>query len=420
VPAPRTIAPQPWMTAPATRKVMAALAADGAEARFVGGCVRDALLGVPVKDIDIATHETPERVIALLERAGIKAVPTGIAHGTVTAVVGEEHFEITTLRRDVRPRGRHADVAFTDDWAEDAARRDFTINALSLAGDGTVFDPFGGLDDLARGRVRFVGDAETRIREDVLRLLRYFRFFAWYDRPPPDAEALAAARKLAPLLPSLSAERVWAELRRILAAPDPAAVLTLMAGEGVLAHVLPEARRFDVLAALATVEAAEGLGGAGADPVRRLAAVIAPDPEAAAGIAARLRLSRADGGRLAALAREGAAIAPDCTGPEARRAVYRFGQALYRDLVLLSWAAEKAEGGGRQADAAYAALLEVGVSFRPPALPVKGKDALALGLAPGPAVGKALAEVEAWWMAEDFRPDRAACLARLREEVEGG
>ena len=193
------INPPAWTAAPDTRIVMEALAADGATARFVGGCVRDAILGWPVTDIDIATSETPEAATALLQKAGIRVVPTGIAHGTVTAVVGSAHFEITTLRRDVETFGRHARVAFTDDWVADAERRDFTINAMFCDADGTLYDPTGGFDDLHAGRVRFVGDPERRIGEDVLRLLRFFRFYAHYGRSPPDAAALAARIKALPV-----------------------------------------------------------------------------------------------------------------------------------------------------------------------------------------------------------------------------
>ncbi|MEE8534186.1 MAG: CCA tRNA nucleotidyltransferase, partial [Alphaproteobacteria bacterium] len=235
------------MKAPATRAVVDALTADSAEVRFVGGCVRDAVAGRKVTDVDIATPDPPETVTRLLEAAGIRVVPTGIAHGTVTAVIRHRHFEITTLRRDVETYGRRAKVAFTDDWTADAARRDFTINALFCDPDGTLYDPFGGIDDLDAGRVRFVGDAVKRIKEDVLRLLRFFRFYAHYGRPPPDAEALAACRAMARALPGLSGERVSAELLRLLAAPDPAAVLALMIEAEVLAFVLPEVAGLDAL-----------------------------------------------------------------------------------------------------------------------------------------------------------------------------
>src|SRR5437016_4998039 len=239
------IAPQPWMVEPSTRAVLAALSAGGVEARFVGGSVRDALLGAPTGDIDIATPAPPERIIELLEKRGIKVVPTGLTHGTVTAVVPPRHFEITTLRRDVETYGRRARVAFDADWAADAARRDFSINAIFLAPDGTIYDPVGGLADLRARRVRFVGDPSTRIAEDVLRLLRYYRFEARFGTGDGDPDGRAACHAAAHLLPSLSAERVAQELIKLLEAPDPIAVLRMMQEDGVLAVILPEARRLD-------------------------------------------------------------------------------------------------------------------------------------------------------------------------------
>ncbi|HWA45288.1 MAG TPA: CCA tRNA nucleotidyltransferase, partial [Hypericibacter adhaerens] len=282
---------QPWMIDARTQAVIAALRADGAELRFVGGCVRDAVLGRAIKDIDLATPDPPETVIALLKRAGLKAVPTGIEHGTVTAVVEKQPFEVTTLRRDVETDGRHAKVEFTDDWRADAARRDLTFNAMSLSPDGTLHDYFGGFDDLQAGRVRFVGDAATRIEEDVLRLLRFFRFYAHYGKPPPDAVALEACRRMAPRLPDLSGERIQAETLKLLAASDPAPVVALTQNDGVLEHWLPEARSVARLAALVRIE--NGLGRE-PDPLLRLAALIEGGPEIARGLAWRLRLSNAD------------------------------------------------------------------------------------------------------------------------------
>src|SRR6201993_2254189 len=229
------IEPQSWMVEPATRDVIEALGAGEVQARFVGGSVRDALLGRQIEDIDIATPARPERVIELLEKHGIKVVPTGLAHGTVTAIAGTppRHFEITTLRRDVETYGRRARVAFDADWAADAARRDFTINDIFLDPDGTLHDPVGGLADLRARRVRFVGDPATRIAEDVLRLLRYYRFEARFGTGTGDAEARAACRAAAHLLPSLSAERVSQELVKLLEAADPIAVLRMMQKDGV-------------------------------------------------------------------------------------------------------------------------------------------------------------------------------------------
>ncbi len=397
-----TVAPQPWMTAVPTAAVMAALAPDGAP-RFVGGAVRDALMGEdPAGELDIATPAAPERVMELLKGAGIRAIPTGIEHGTVTAVINDAHFEITTLRRDVVTYGRRAEVAYTDDWRIDAARRDFTINAMSLTVAGEGFDYFGGRDDLANGRVRFVGDPAQRIDEDVLRILRFFRFFARYGRGEPDGAAMEAITAAATKVRTLSGERVWMELKRILATPLPAPVCALMERAGVLAQVLPEAGPLARVESLVRIEA---LAGEAADPLRRLAAVIVTDaPDA---VAARLRLSRAERQRLAVLVAPVPEVAADCTEAAARRMIYEIGKAAFRDRLLLGWA----DSGG---DGAFGALMAIADRFDPPSFPLGGADAAAAGLAPGPPMGAALRSVEAWWVAEDFRPDREALMARLK------
>jgi poly(A) polymerase len=345
-------------------------------------------------------------VLKLLAAAAIKAVPTGIAHGTVTAIVPPRHFEITTLRRDVETFGRHACVAFTDDWAADAARRDFTMNALFLDAAGQVFDPVGGLADLREGRVRFVGDAEERIREDVLRLLRFYRFHAHYGRGEADAAARGACRKLAGLLPGLSGERVAAELLKLLAAPDPLPTIEMMAADGVLAVLLPEAGRRDRLAGLVALEPSP-------DPLRRLAALIVADAVAAQSVAARLRLSNVERDRLVLLAAPPVAI--DLAGDERaqRRALHHLGLAAYGDLVLL----RAAETGA--ADAARR-LLAAAPQSLPGEFPLRGRDVTKLGIPAGPAVGDALAAVKAWWEAGDFRADRKECLAHLAEIVGSG
>lgn len=406
--------PQPWMTAPETSAVIAALTAQGAEVRFVGGCVRDAVIGRPVKDIDIATHDPPERVMALLEQAGIAVVPTGLKHGTVTAVVGASHFEITTLRRDVETFGRHATVEFTDDWVADAGRRDLTINALFCAPDGRLFDPFGGLADLRAGRVRFVGNAAMRIREDVLRLLRFFRFYAHYGKPPPDDAALAAARSLAPLLPTLSGERVCGETLKLLMAPDPASVVTMMRDHGVLVYFLPEGTNMARLAAMVTAEGRVPRRLLpSADPIRRLAALIDGGVAAAQAVAARLRLSNAERDRLLALV-GGPWPTVEWDGAARRRLLYRLGPGRFRDAALYAWAnapSGTAIVAPRQAEDWLDLIADAEAAL--PAFPLRGRDALALGLAPGPRVGKLIDDVEAWWIDGDFRADRAACLARL-------
>lgn len=394
----------PWMAAPETRAVVAALTAGGRPVRFVGGCVRDALVGRPVSDVDLATPEPPPRVIDLLTAARIKAVPTGIEHGTVTAVVEHRPFEITTLRRDVETFGRHAVVAFTADWGEDAARRDFTINALSADPDGAVHDFFSGLADLAAGRVRFVGDAELRIREDVLRILRFFRFHAHYGRGAPDADGFAACRALASLLPGLSGERIAAELKRLLAAVDPAATIETMRAAGILAPILPE------LGDLARLRGMQALDlPAARDPLVRLAAVLPDDAAVAGAVAERLRLSNDERDRLQVLASPPAGLWPARDERALRRALHRLGPATVRDLGLMAAARGDAALGQAAAEAAAA--------WTPVVLPVRGQDALDLGVAPGRQVGRLIEAVMAWWEENDYQPDRGACLEKLKALV---
>ena len=396
------------MTAPATRAVTEALSAEGATVRFVGGCVRDAVLGRDVKDVDIATADPPETVTRLLEAAGLKAVPTGIAHGTVTAVADGTPFEVTTLRHDVETDGRHATVVFTDDWVADAARRDFTLNALYCDADGTLYDPVGGIEDARRGRVRFVGDARARIEEDALRLLRFFRFHAHYGRGEAVATALAACRELAPLLANLSGERLRDETLKLLAAPAPAPVVALMIEEGVLGHVLPEVAGVGALAGLCAIE------GDAADPLRRLACLLRDGQGGTERTAERLRLSKVDTKRLAALATPAVAIAADDSVRVQRRALYRVGRALFVDLVTMAWAAAPGDAG------AIRAMLATAAAWEDPALPVKGADVAALGVPVGPEVGRLLTAVEAWWQDGDYRADRAETLERLKALVDAG
>jgi poly(A) polymerase len=406
----RKLPPQPWLDASETRALVAALTRDGGQTRFVGGCVRDAWLGRAVKDIDLATPDPPETVLQRLQRAGIRAIPTGIEHGTVTAVIGARHFEVTTLRRDVETFGRHARVAFTDDWDADAARRDFTINALSADPDGTVHDPFGGIADLEAGLVRFVGDAEARIREDVLRLLRFFRFHAWYGKGAPDAAALDACGRLASLLPALSGERVAAELLRLLLAPDPASALALMRDHGVLKPILPELTQIERLRTLVLIEDAVEQR----DAVRRLAALLPREPEAALAVAARLKLSNADRDRLVALASPANALVLPLDERAQRHALHRLGAPMVRDLVLLDWADQPA------AAKRHRELLAAADAWTPVALPVKGQDAVDLGVPAGPEVGRLLAEVGQWWEEGDYRATRADCLAQLKALIGTG
>lgn len=407
-----------WLAAPEVGAVMAALTTDGAVARFVGGCVRDTLAGRTVGDKDIATSAPPEAVLRLLEAAGLKAIPTGIEHGTVTAVAHHVPFEITTLRHDVETDGRRARVAFTDDWLADAARRDFTMNALYADTDGTYYDPFDGAADLAAGRVRFVGDAETRIREDVLRILRFFRFHAHFGRGAPEPEGFAACRRLANLLPTLSGERVAAELLKLLNAPDPASTVALMVDAGVLAAILPEAGVPVRLRALVTVEGIT----IGADPIRRLAALVDGGASAANAVCGRLRLSNAQRERLARLVVPPVRPTPDWNARTARAWLYRLGTEAVRDLVLLAWADAVAATGAapRREAEGWRALLDLAGTWRAPRLPVGGEDVMTLGVAGGPEVGRLLAQVEAWWIEGDFEASRTQALEELTRIVKKG
>ncbi len=371
-----------WLTDPAAGAVMAALAAAGGPeaARFVGGCVRDALLGRDVGDVDVATVLTPDQVVAALGQARLKAVPTGIAHGTVTAISGRRPFEITTLRRDVSTDGRRATVAFTDDWAEDARRRDFHLNALYADGAGILFDPTGrGVDDALAGRIVFVGEARRRIDEDHLRILRFFRFFAWYGRGEPDAEALAACADRVDGLGRLSAERVSHELLRLLAAPDPTRAVDAMAETGGLAAVLgPQADPGRLRALVLHTE----------DPVLRLSALLPADPVAAEARARALRLSNARVARLRAAAAP-LALA-DRTARRARALAYAEGVEAVRDRAL------KADAVDLAAEIA---------DWTPPRLPVGGREVMRLGVPPGPETGAVLAAFERGWIADDFDLD---------------
>jgi poly(A) polymerase len=403
------IDPPPWMTAPGTDAVFNALTVDGATIRFVGGCVRDAVLDVPVKDIDLATPDTPERTMALLEAAGIKAIPTGIDHGTITAVAGDRHFEITTLRRDVETDGRWAVVEYTDDWEADAARRDFTINALYADQDGTVYDPVDGLPDLKAGRLRFVGEPEQRIEEDGLRVLRFFRFFAYYGRSQPDMATLAACENLADRVDPLSPERIAHEMLRLLAAPDPLGSLSMMAAAGVLQRVLPEATRMEPLPVLREIESSAELGP---DALLRLAAML-PDDAAAGGAAAssiadRLRLSNADRRRLTSLVAPPVTLTPEMSEQEMHVGLYGLGRTAFADLVWLTWSRLGAA-------VSFMPHVEMAAAWDIPKFSLGGDDVKELGVSQGPAVGDLLQEVEAWWIAGDFAADRRACLRKLRD-----
>ena len=396
--------PQPWMTEGPAARVMQALTAAGDEARFVGGCVRDALVGRPIRDVDIATPLSPQRVTELLDRAGLKAVPTGIDHGTITAVADKTGVEVTTLRLDVETDGRRAKVEFTDDWKADAARRDLTINALFADAAGKVHDYFGGLDDLAAGRVRFVGDPGQRITEDYLRLLRFFRFHADYATGVFDEAAVTAAKELAPNLKLLSGERLRQETLRLLTARRGVDVWNDMLSLGIVQHYLPWATSLDRLRAVAELEQRHRLTP---DAIRRLAALTMTG--CGAEVSEQLKLSRAEADRIIAL--DAARDPFDASKLDAvHRQIYAWGNDGARDRLLLDWP-DRIDGAS-----GAAALAEI-ERWPRPRFPLKGADIVKLGIPEGPRIGEILARVEGWWVDRDFAPDRAACLVFARNQV---
>jgi poly(A) polymerase len=399
-----------WMAASATRAVIGALQARGGAgaARFVGGCVRNAILDRPIDDIDIATPLEPQAVMEALKAAGLKFVPTGVEHGTVTAIAEGKPFEVTTLRRDVETDGRRAVVAFTTDWAEDAQRRDFRLNALYMDAEGRLYDPVGcGVEDALAGRIVFVGSPETRIREDYLRILRFFRFRAWYGRGEVDAAGLAACGALTAGLGQLSAERVSKELLKLLAAEDPREAVELMAVAGVLDAVLPGPKDLGRFARLVGIQ--REILGAG-DAVLRLAALFPSEPALVIGEAARLRLSKAQRDRLAAAAASEPALNPALSAQAVRRILYLGGVPAFRDRAMLAWAARPDPWSESQA---WLSLLAQADDWTAPRFPLSGQDAAAAGLTPGPAMGKALRDAEAFWVEQDFQPSREDLLSRL-------
>lgn len=373
-----------WRARPGLAQLCVVLGGDQGESRFVGGAVRDTLLGLPVNDIDIATRLAPTEVLDRLRAAHIKAIPTGIAHGTITALLPGGHVEVTTLRRDVSTDGRHATVAFTDDWREDAARRDFTINALYAdPSTGEIFDYFGGQDDLARHIVRFIGDPLQRIAEDHLRILRFFRFLARFGDilDVSDTAGLVACTARANDLMALSRERIADELLKLLCARNAPAVLPVMLANAILRPVLPELQN---TARLARVAALEGEAGIAPDPIRRLAALLPDDPKTGEVIGARLKMSIAQRRRLA-MALDAGVLPPP------RALAYRLGLVGATDRLLLHGAVETVP-----------ALLEQIVDWEVPRLPIGGGVLVERGIGRGPDVARTLRVIEDQWVEEDF------------------
>ena len=387
-----TLSDAPWLTEPALQRLFAALAAAGGEGRVAGGAVRNALLGEAVTEVDVATTLSPEQVTVACAAAGMGVHPTGIEHGTVTVVVDHHPFEVTTLRHDVETDGRRARVKFTDDWEADAQRRDFTMNALYCDARGTVHDFVNGWPDVQRRRVIFVGDPASRITEDYLRILRFFRFHARYGHGAPDAAGLAACAAMKAGLDGLSAERIRQEMFKLMVAPGAVETLRLIAEQGILSHLLPYTEDWRVLARLPP------------DPVLRLA-VLAQDPPA---MPERWRLSNHEARRLEAIV----SLLPPTPAlrPQEQRVIlFQHGAEAWRDLVHLAWARSDAA----PEDAAWQDLLDLPDRWPIPCLPVAGRDLLAAGMSPGPEIGVMLKKLEDWWVASDFQPPRDELLKRL-------
>ncbi|MET3661039.1 CCA tRNA nucleotidyltransferase [Aquamicrobium ahrensii] len=408
-----------WLADENLQLLLSVLSADGELARIAGGAVRNALLGQPVADVDIATTNPPAETMRRAKEAGFKPVPTGVDHGTITVVAGGRPFEVTTLRADVETDGRHARVAFGRDWKADAERRDFTINALYAEADGAVIDLVGGLADIEARRLRFIGDPEARIREDYLRILRFFRFFAWYGDGRPDGEGLKACARLKEGLDHLSAERVWAELKKLLSAPDPSRALLWMRQAGVLSRILPESEKWGIDGIHALVRAEADLGWP-VDPMLRLETMLPPDPSRMKDLAKRMRMSRAEADRLVQWALAANVKADTAEGALARQLYAGDAQAVVDRLrlALSSARARAVEDDKALAEAGgYSRQLGFARKWTRPEFPLNGADLKALGLAPGPQLGLVLKRLEQDWIGSGFAIGRDALLERAADEI---
>ena len=390
----------PWLSAGPAAQVLSLLNADGEEGRVVGGAVRNALLGLPVGEIDIATTALPEDVVRRANRAGIKSVPTGIEHGTVTLVIDSQPFEVTTLREDIETYGRKARVAFGRDWAHDAQRRDFTINGLSLSADGVVHDHVGGLHDITARRVRFIGEPSRRIAEDYLRILRFFRIHAAYGAGEPDRAGYLACIAGRDGLADLSAERIRMEMLKLVVAPGAAAALVAMDDAGLLQRIVAGAVYHGPLAQMIDAEQALDLRP---DPMRRLGALAVAVTEDARRLAQRLRLSNAEAKQLDSMGHRWWRLA-DMDEAAAKRRMYRLGVERYRDRIMLAWA----RSGRNASSPRWREFATLPLRWAAPQFPLKAADFLSRGLSQGPALGHVLTLAEDAWLAAGFPTDAAA------------
>ena len=405
----------PWLKNGPAARVLELLNSDGEEARVVGGAVRNALLGVPIGDIDIATTATPDEVTRRAKAAGIKSVPTGIEHGTVTLVVDARPFEVTTLREDTETFGRRAKVAFGRDWARDAERRDFTVNGLSVDAEGNVHDYVGGLDDIAARRVRFIGEPERRIAEDYLRILRFFRIHAAYGAGPPDRAGYLACIGGRAGLAGLSAERIRVEILKLMVAGGAAGSVNAMVEGGLSLPIFGGVAYMGPFAALIAIEQGLGLEP---DPIRRLGALAVAVTEDARRVASRLRLTNAETRALDAMGHRWWRLA-GMDEARARRRLYRLGEERYRDRLLLAWA----RSGDASDSASWHKRATLPARWTAPKFPLKAADFLARGISQGPDLGQALALAEDAWLAAEFPLDQASletiadqAVARLTRE----
>lgn len=402
-----------WLIAPETKAVMAALdAARPGASRFVGGCVRNTLIGQPVDDIDIATQLLPTAVVAAAKSAGLAAVPTGIEHGTITVICNHKPYEVTTLRRDVTTDGRRATVAFTEDWNEDAQRRDFRLNALYADADGTVHDlTGGGIEDAKAGRIIFIGDAEQRLREDFLRILRFFRFSAWYGKGALDPRGLAACAALKDGLSTLSAERVWKELKKICAAPDPTLALQAMEQTGILAIAAPDAKNLPRALRIIAIDDEYLLAP---DAFVRIAGLLV-DEAGARSLSKSMKASNDERGRIVAALGQTPRIVSYMSMREVRRALYLLGRETFEDRARLAWAEDPGARTGPQ----WRALLALAGGWVRPHLALTGDEVAAAGVPPGPKIGAVMREVESWWIDADFPDDKLSIVERLKAVAQG-
>ncbi len=390
--------PPIWLSCPETLTLFAAVEEAGGQCRFVGGCVRDALLGIISDDLDLCTDLLPEKVLEILEKEGFRVIPTGIRHGTITAILGKRVFEVTTLRVDVRTDGRHADVAFTTDWKADAARRDFTFNALFLDKNGQLSDYFSGLSDLKEGIVRFIGDAGERICEDYLRILRYFRFLARFGNAAPEEGALQAIRCHRDGLKSLSSERVLKELSLLLKAKDPMLAIRVMQQQGLFASLFGRDLNPQILENSQLLDFQY-------NEINRFSFLISGDASFADLISRQLRMSSKMKARLLAACEE--TLSAGLTEKEIKERLYFWGRETFEDRVKLAWARSPVETG-------YAGYLKISESWDIPVFPLQGRDLIGMGIPPGPDIRNILERLERRWVESDFLLDRDALLSDVR------